>query len=105
MGDDIEYNKFIESIPSLFGSAIQKASMSSFLWNNQDPKTIIYNMRLYDIIRRLYYVHKGEEPSDDKVMELMKNVKQNKQMMDFFIVYIQSGTFPSNDVISMIHDR
>lgn len=101
---EFDHQNFIESIPALFSTAIQKATMCSFLWNHQDPKTIIYNLRLYDIIRRLYYVKTGEEATDDRIVELMKVVKQNKKIMEFFMIYIESGTFPDKDIIAMIKD-
>ena len=101
---DFNYQNFIESIPALFSTAMQKATMSSFLWNQQDPKTIIYNMRLYDIVRRLYYVKTGEEATDERIVQLMEAVRGNKKIMDFFMIYIESGKFPDKDIIKMIHE-
>lgn len=93
---------FIESIPSLFATAMQKATMCSFLWNEQEPKTIIYNMRLYDIVRRLYYVKTGKEPTDERVLELVNVVKHNKTIMDFMMIYIESGRFPEPDILCLL---
>lgn len=101
---DFDYNNFIESIPSLFSTAMQKATMSSFLWNGQDPETIVYNLRLYDMVRRLYYVKTGEEPTDERLVELVKFVKRNESIMNVFGYYIQHGKFPDNDIISLIKD-
>lgn len=102
---DFNYANFIESIPSLFATAIQKATLSSFLWNSQDPQTIIYNLRLYDIVRRLFYVKTGRDATDEEILHLIDIVKQNEKMMDFFMVYIKKGEFPPNDIIRMIHDE
>jgi hypothetical protein len=101
---DFDYANFIESMPILFSTSIQKATMCSFLWNKQDPVTIIYNMRLYDIVRRLYFVKTGNEPTDEEIIHLMNVVRQEKAIMDFFMVYIRSGTFPDNDIVKSIHE-
>lgn len=101
---DFDHQNFLESIPSLFSTAMQKATMCSFLWNQQDPRTIIYNLRLYDMIRRLYYVKTGEEATDERIIELMKAVKRNSKIMDFFMIYIESGKFPDKDIIAMIKE-
>ncbi len=100
--NDIDYHNFMESIPSLFSTAMQKATMCSLLWNKQDPDTIVYNLRLYDMVRRLYYVKVGEEPSDDRVMELLTFVKSDEKIMSVFSHYILTGKFPENEVIAMI---
>lgn len=102
MSDDIDYNNFIESIPSLFSTAMQKATMCSFLWNRQDPETIVYNLRLYDMVRRLYYVKTGREATDERIMELVKFVKNNDKLMGVFSHYIESGKFPEQEVIALI---
>jgi hypothetical protein len=100
--NDVDYNNFIESIPSLFSTAMQKATMCSFLWNKQDPETIVYNLRLYDIVRRLYYVKVGEEATDERVMELVEFVKADEKIMKVFSHYILTGRFPESEVIAMI---
>lgn len=100
--NDIDYVKFLESIPSLFSTAIQKATMCSFLWNKQEPETIVYNLRLYDIVRRLYFVKVGEEPTDERVMELMGYVKSDEGIMRVLSKYILTGKFPEKEVIAMI---
>jgi uncharacterized protein YfbU (UPF0304 family) len=100
---DFNHHKFIESIPSLFSTAMQRATMCSLLWNQQNPKTIIYNLRLYDIVRRLYYVETGEDATDERIVQLMGVVKGEKKIMDFFMIYIESGKFPENSIIKLIH--
>lgn len=102
--DDIDFQTFLESIPALFATPVQKATMCSFLWNKQDPKTIIYNLRLFDIVRRLYYVKTHQEPLAEDVIRLMDVVKRDKRIMDFFMIYIESGKFPDNDIIKLIHE-
>jgi hypothetical protein len=94
---------FIESIPSLFATAMQKATMCSLLWNQQDPNTIVHNMRLYDIVRRLYYVKTNTEPTDERVLKLVAIVKGHKALLDFFMIYVESGKFPDVDVMNNIH--
>ena len=100
--NDIDYVKFLESIPSLFSTAMQKATMCSFLWNKQDPETIVYNLRLYDIVRRLYFVKVGEEATDERVMELMEYVKSDEKIMRVLSHYILTGKFPESEIIAMI---
>ena len=76
--------------------------MCSFLWNKQEPETIVYNLRLYDIVRRLYFVKVGEEPTDERVMELMGYVKSDEGIMRVLSKYILTGKFPEKEVIAMI---
>ena len=102
MENDMDYANFIESIPSLFGTAMQKATMCSFLWNKQDPETIVYNLRLYDMVRRLYFVKVGEDATDERVMELVEFVKADENIMNVLSRYILTGKFPENEVIAMI---
>jgi hypothetical protein len=100
--EDMDYNNFIESIPALFSTAMQKATMCSFLWNKQDPETIVYNLRLYDIVRRLYYVKVGREATDERIMELLEYVKSDENIMRVLSHYILTGKFPEKEVIAMI---
>jgi hypothetical protein len=95
--------KFIESLPLLFGTATQKATMCNFLWNtNEDPVTVVHNLRMYDIVRRLYYVKTGEEPTSSRVLELMHFIKNNDDMDSFFMFYCTRGIFPDNNTLQLL---
>lgn len=102
--NDIAYSNFIESIPTMFATAMQKATMCSFLWNGLDPETIIFNLRLYDLVRRLHNVKMRREGYEDDLMPLFRSVKNNPEIMDFFMHYVRSGKFPETKIISLIHD-
>jgi hypothetical protein len=102
--NQFSYENFIETIPSMFASVMQKATLCSMLWNEQSPETIIHNLRLYDLIRRLYYVKMMREGSDDDLLPLFKSVRSNPVMMEFFMHYIRLGKFPDTDIIGIIHD-
>jgi hypothetical protein len=78
--------------------------MCSFLWNEQDPATIIYNLRLYDMVRRLYFVKTGSEPMHEDILELMTFVKSDRELYAVFMVYVRAGKFPDNAIIEKIHN-
>ena len=88
----------------MFATSMQKATMCSLLWNEQKPETIIFNLRLYDLIRRLYYVKMKQEGCEEELMPIFKSVKDNQVIMDFFMHYIRVGKFPDTKIIGMIHD-
>jgi hypothetical protein len=104
MNDDFSYEMFIEALPTLFASAMQKATMSTLLWNNLDAETIIFNLRLYDLVRRLHNVKLGHEGFEDDLMPLFMSVQKNEEMMEFFMTFVRSGKFPDTTIIKMIHD-
>jgi hypothetical protein len=101
---DLNHANFIESLPALFATPIQKATMSSFLWNQQDPETIIYTMRMYDIVRRLFYVKAGEEATPERIFALMNFVEDNEEVLRTFMVYVTSGKFPDLADTSVLCD-
>lgn len=96
--------KFIESLPNMFGTPMQKAAMCEFLWTNniEDPATIVYNLRLYDMVRRFYYVKTGQEPTPERVIELIHFIKSNKDLDGFFMYYCKKGQFPDTNTIQLI---
>ena len=95
--------ELINAIPTMFSTMQQKSAMCEFLWTtNDDPTTIIYNLRLYDLIRRLFYVKTREEPTAERVLELMDFVKSNRELNEFFMYYCKLGKFPSNNTIKYI---
>lgn len=95
--------ELINALPQMFDTMHQKATMCSFLWTtNDDPTTIIYNLRLYDMIRRLYYVKTHEEPSPERVIELMDIVKSHKELNDLFMHFCRIGKFPDNNTIKYL---
>lgn len=104
MSDDLTYENFIESLPTMFATAMQKATMCSLLWNGMDAETIVYNLRLYDLVRRLHNVKMRKEGYEDDLMPVFRAVKQNPEIMDFFMHYVRTGKFPDSRIISMIHD-
>lgn len=53
--------------------------------------------RLYDRIRRLYYVETEQEPTDDS-----RHRKNNKDIMESFMVCFN---FPDTETVNLIHDR
>ena len=95
-------DKFMQTIPFLFETMYQKASMCDFLWNNDMDVDVITNLRLYDLVRRFYYVKTGQEPTSTRVLELIKFIKSNKNMSDFFMFYCENGLFPDNNTIQLI---
>lgn len=96
-------NKLIETLPIVFETAFQKAAMCEFLWTtNEDAQTIIDNLRMYDMVRRFYYVRTGEQPTSDRVIELMKFIKGNSEINKFFMYYCRQGVFPDNNTIQLI---
>lgn len=98
------HDNFIEAIPSMFASTMQKATLCSMLWNEQSPETIIYNLRLYDLIRRLHYVKMKREGCEEELMHLFRSVRSNPIIMEFFMHYIKLGKFPDTTIIGMIHE-
>ena len=104
MSDNLEYDNFIESLPAMFATAMQKATMCSFIWNGLDVETIVYNLRLYDLIRRLHNVKMREEGYADDIMPLFRSVKQNPEILDFFMHYVRTGKFPDTKVVGMLKD-
>lgn len=97
--------ELINALPSMFSTMHQKSAMCEFLWTtNDDPTTIIYNLRLYDLIRRLYYVKTQEEPPPTRVIELMDFVKSHDELNDFFMHYCKIGKFPSVNTLKLINN-
>lgn len=95
--------ELIQSLPTMFETMSQKAALCSFLWNSKDdPETIIYNLRLYDMVRRFHYVKTGIEPSASRVIELMDFIKSDSDISDFFMYYCRTGRFPDTDTIKYI---
>lgn len=96
-------NELLKSLPTMFETMHQKAAMCSFLWtNDDDPKTIVYNLRLYDLVRRLYYVKTHKEPTPERVLELISFVKENKEINDFLMHFCKLGRFPDNNTLKYI---
>lgn len=104
MENQFTYDNFIESIPSMFATTMQKATLCGMLWNEQTPETVVYNLRLYDLIRRLHYVKLKREASEEELMPIFKSVKRNPVIMEFFMHYIRIGKFPDTNIIGLIHD-
>lgn len=96
--------KLLESLPLMFQTHTQKAVMCDFLWTNsvEDPATIVYNLRLYDMIRRFYYVKTGDEPTPQRVLELIHFVKSNNDLDEFFMYYCKRGLFPDTNTLKLI---
>lgn len=87
----------------MFSTLSQKAAMCSFLWTtDDDPKTIVYNLRLYDMVRRLYYVKTNEEPEPSTVLRLIKFIKSSDELNKFFMYYCVIGRFPDVNTIKYI---
>jgi hypothetical protein len=93
----------MQLLPSMFDTHMQKATMCNFLWtNDEDPITIVYYLRLYDMVRRFYFVKTGKEPDAERVLELIDFIKSNKDINDFFMYYCKCGRFPDNRTIQLI---
>lgn len=95
-------DKFLSTLPSMFATEIQKAALSHFLWNGQSPEKIVDNLRMYDIVRRIYYVRVGEDPSPDEILRVMKQIETNKPVKHFLMRYIRGGRFPDTGTLRRI---
>lgn len=89
-------------IPNFFETEKQKACMCTCLWGG-DMEEIVEDLRLYDLIRRLYFVKMGESGDAGTLMNVFRSVKKNPLIMDVFTVYVETGTFPDNNLIMSIH--
>ena len=101
-----QHQRFINSLPELFDTEFQKAALCKFLWSdtnkNIPPETIIHYLRLYDMVRRFYYVKTLSEPTPDTVLNLIDFIESNKDLRNFFSQYCISGTFPSTDTMQLL---
>lgn len=94
-----ELDAFVLAIPQMFESEAQRSIMSRFLWSDTDTDTLILNLRMYDIMRRVYAVQHQEEPSPDVVMAGLRYVKNNPGLNMILMSYARRGVFPGPNTI------
>lgn len=91
---DAQLKAFLCSIPEMFQSEVQRATLSTFLWDDRDTKVLIKHLRLYDILRRICYVKTRKHPTPAKVMELMDFVASNPEIAACFDDLVSRAKFP-----------
>lgn len=97
-------NELMKKVPSLFETWHQKSSMCEFLWDNKnnDSKEILNALRLYDMVRRLYFVKTGEEPDGIAVLEIIKFIESNKELDELIMSYVTTGVFPNATTLKFL---
>lgn len=92
---ETEYELFLNCIPFMFMNQPQKYLISNFLWSGQDNiEFLVIHLRLYDLVRRLYYVKIKEEPSRETILKAIKNILKSNHLKNYFRKYILTGQFP-----------
>jgi hypothetical protein len=86
----------------MFQTPIQQAALSSYLWDNERSEELLMYMRLYDLIRRIYYVKTGQWPEPQYVVQCMENFLSNPSYKSQFIEYIKNIEFPLQNTVNMI---
>lgn len=101
--DDKDYNLFLQSIPYMFDSEPCKFLISHYLWSSEDKRDqLIIHLRLYDLIRRIYYVKLKKEPDHDTVLRAMTKIFKNTWMKNHILHYITNGIFPSGKQLKLL---
>lgn len=85
---------FWMALPDFFKTVPQKCVMSQMLWSNEGTTQMVIHMRIYDILRRLYFVQIKKEPYHNEVLKCMKIVMENHELREFLMDFARTGTFP-----------
>jgi hypothetical protein len=85
---------FWMALPDFFKTVPQQCILSQMLWCEEGTSQLVIHMRIYDILRRLYFVQTQKEPSHNDVLKCMRTVMENKDLREFVMGFARSGTFP-----------
>ncbi len=96
---------FWMALPDFFKTVPQKCVMSQMLWSNEGTTQLVVHMRIYDILRRLYFVQLKREPCHNEVLKCMKMVMETPELRDFLMGFAQTGTFPDTDNWKLLKNK
>lgn len=82
------------ALPQFFQSEPQQATLSQCLWSEEGTNSIIIHLRLYDILRRLYYIKTGKNATPLQVLTCMEKIIENDDMKNYLMSFAISGVFP-----------
>lgn len=85
---------FWMALPDFFATVPQQCVLSADLWDEQGTHNLVINLRVYDILRRLYYVRSGQHATPAEVLKCMRMVMGNPDLREFIVSYARAGTFP-----------
>ena len=96
---------FWMALPDFFKTVPQQCVLSQHLWNDEGTAQLVIHMRVYDILRRLYYVRSGETPRPSEVLKCMRLVMSNMELREFILGYARAGKFPDTTGWKLLNDR
>lgn len=92
-----QYTLFLQCIPHMFSGEPQRYLMSNFLWGDEErTQMLISHLRLYDMIRRLYFIKFRENPSHETMNKTLRQIMSNPKLYRLFSMHIERAIFPYN---------
>lgn len=99
------YKLFLDSIPSLFEKEEQRFLVSHYLWGGEERLSmLITHLRLYDLIRRWFYVKFKTHGDPKLIKDEFIRVIGNRGLRNILLRNIQEGVFPSTDNLLLLVD-
>lgn len=96
---------FWMALPEFFKTIPQQCVLSQHLWSDEGTVQLVIHMRVYDILRRLYYVRSGEEPRPSEVLKCMRQVMSNVELREFILEYACAGKFPDTTGWKLLNNK
>lgn len=98
-----EYETFLNAIPYMFENEHSKYLITHYLWDNEDKQEqLIIHLRLYDLVRRIFYIKTRTEPSRETVLTTVRTILSKTWMKNYVKRYITIGVFPKGDELERI---
>lgn len=96
MENNVSDEVFLQCLPYMFENDQQRYLISHFLWDsNEKVQKLIFFLRAYDLVQRMYYVKFKNFPSKETGVYMLHELLSNPKLFRYLTTVVELGVFPN----------